>query len=451
MWFPRRRPDALEQLLRARFSAFVTLPGGLHAMVTVTRLVVIVRTFAGAVNGDPLQTWHFERRETPESLHDGQGFNLTVLQGFLSGLGITHSSQESNMKTRDKKKLALYASMARMTRQKQRGGSCLMLPCQAIRQYIPAMKAEMVKFFLLAASHGDELGRAFAGVDHFWSMGYHPEKTTKKLRELEALGLMRYTRLNERDPKTGWYLPNAYQFNPALYYVRKALRPAALAISEKPFCDIPMWERLIGRPDRSFPSHSDHNQRFEPKPESKIKNQSQLSKASNHHHHQNSAFENGGGGQNSRRDEKTSAAAQQKSKEQGQEQKASLPAPEGASQTPAPHGAKIPQPPSSERPPSRKADFEQPLADDSAELLAQMIKSDFGTRLWQARELVCEFGVAHVAKARDMVIEEKRKRYVKTEIGLMRHWLSKGMVAVEEQARAYNPYDDGHGFAHAGD
>jgi len=450
VWYPRRRPDPLEQLLRARFSAFVTLPGGLHAMVTVTRLVVIVRVFRESYCGDPERTWHLDRREAPESLHDGQGFNLDVLREFLSGLGISHSAQESKVKhTRNKKRLALYASMARMTRQKQRGGSCLMLPCQAIRQYIPALSPETVKFYLLAAANGDDMGIAFGATDYFWRLGYHPEKSGKRMRDLESLGLMRYVRKDAYDPVTRRRMKDVYQFNPELYYVRKGRRAAALALSDTPFCIMPTLESPIGEPDRKVRGNPDRNQSLEPKPESKSKNQSQSTKSKNHHHHQNSAFENGGDGKNSRRDGNSSAAAQEQ--RQGQEQKASLPAPNGASQTPAPHGAKTPQPPSSERPPSRKADFEQPLADDSAELLAQMIKSDFGTRLWQARELVCEFGVAHVAKARDMVIEEKRKRYVKTEIGLMRHWLGKGMVAVEEQARVYNPYDDGHGFVHAGD
>lgn len=441
MWYPRRREDPVKRLLAGRFNAFVTLPDGLHAYVAVTKLVVVIRVFAGAYDGDPLRVHHLRRRDVPEELHDGQGWNLAALAKLLRSLGenCAADGETKVQKTKDKGTLALYARMSAQTRRKQRAGSsCLMIPCAAIRAHIPALKAETVKFWLLAASHGDELGRAFAGVDHFWSMGYHPEKTVKQLRELEQLGLMRYTRLNERDPKTGWYLPNAYQFNPTLFYVRKARRSAALAVSDKPYGALPTWERLIGRPDRTFPSVSDHNQLVKPTPESSTKNQSQLTNASNHHHHQNSALKSGGTDGRDGRDLKQDADATP----------AFAPAPDGAKpkekparsadQTPAPHGATHDPSPGSARPPSRRADYEQPLPDEGAERLAQYLNAQGITRLWQARELVARHGVESVDRAYDMVREERRKRVVRSEYGLMEHWLSKGMVKTQDQAH-YDP------------
>lgn len=348
---------------------------------------------------------------------------------------------------KSKRMLALYASMARMTRRKQRGGSCVMLPCQAIRRHIPALSGETVKFFLLAAANGDDLGVAFGATDYFWGLGYHPEKSGKRMRELESLGLMRYLRKDAFDPVTRRRMKDVYQFNPELYYVRKQRRAAALALSETPFFVLPTHENQIGKPDRVFRSTSDHNQSLYPPPESSTNNQSQVTKSMNHHHHQNSALKSGDGRDwNRDSDNYPQEPAQSAKKGQEQKPKATTPAAHAANQTPAPQGATSPQPPGSARPPSRRADFEQPLADERAEQLAQDIKREFGTRLWQARELVHGFGAAYVSKARDMVIEEKRKRFVKTEIGLMRYWLEKGMIPVEDQTRAYDP-NAKYGFA----
>lgn len=456
-WWERfaDQEDAFERFVRrSAHEVFIQIGDGSYALLSAVNNAIAIHRFGANILADPTMTRY---GVLPDGLHDGKGWNLSLLLRFISEnddargllLQLPRPIQRTNndyhsvpeivtggimrRKSSDASR-ATQAAQARLAREKQRGSSCLMLSAKAIRDIVPCIDAELVKFFVLAASYGNPLGVAFPGTREFWRLGYHPEKTAAFIAQLEQVGLMRYLRKDARDTLTGAWLPDAYQFNPALYFIRRRLRSEAAALTDLPFAALPMLDvqPLIG----SLYSNADHY----PPPESSIKNHHQWTNAMNHHHHQKQSFEGGRGagsveGANgsgraknksaSANGSTSGAGAKPKTKDKKQDSSAV-----GASNPPAPAGAKkgVPGAPALPR-----RQFDTPLPDETAENLAHDIKATCGTRLWQARELVNAFGVTRVNKAHEQLVAAMRKGGIRSPFGLMRTWLERGMIDAEDQ------------------
>lgn len=331
---------------------------------------------------------------------------------------------------------AQNAKFARLLRDKQRGSSCLMLPVLSIREHVPALDAELLKFFILAASHGDNRGVAFAGVRHFWGLGYHPDQQSGLFKALEATGLIRYIRKGERDPITRQFSANVYQFNPALYFIRRRTRFEAMSLSNVPFNELP---RRAGSESRigGSPSFSDHNQLVKPTPESSGRKPLPESRArtttTNHPFSYEGektsdpmAADVRSGDYDKRLDpnadssESLSPKKKARANRQSRNGKAS-----GANQNPTT--------PRSAAPPSPEQ-VANPLPDPDDEAVAARLKQ-IGTRLPQARSIVIQHGRDRVIPALEHLKAEMDKGGVKRPIGLLLSWLEKGTVGSDKPAQ----------------
>ena len=322
---------------------------------------------------------------------------------------------------------AYNALRARLTREKQRGSSCLMLPVRSIREIVPPLDAELVKFFVLAASYGNEVGTAWAGQREFMSYGYRSDDVTAHMRALETVGLLRYVRQAQRDPVTRRFLPNVYQFNPALYFIRRRLRVEAASLSDRPFGA----KSLI----LDSPSTQDRNQLVKPTTETSTKKPEPVTRKKNQ---QQTPFEEVEG-RDSRIDPEAVRAANKvhsayidpeadapqtaktKAKRSGSGGSGFASAAGAKQNAPTPHSA----------PPPAPAIVTAPLTDPDDEAVAKRIK-ELGTHLPQARGLVACYGRDRIVRAYDPLKAAIDKGSVKNPIGLLRKWLDSGMFAEKD-------------------
>lgn len=123
----------------------------------------------------------------------------------------------------------------RRKRSEGTGEACILLRAVAVREFIPTLDPDVLKFWLIAASYADSMGVAWAAQKEFIQYGYNATKTSRMFELLDSLGLIRWIRKGAKDPVTRRALFNVYQFHPALLYVRKAMRPQAAALSTTPF------------------------------------------------------------------------------------------------------------------------------------------------------------------------------------------------------------------------
>jgi len=343
---------------------------------------------------------------------------------------------------------AQNAIRARLAREKQRGSSCLMLPVQMIREIVPCLDAETVKFFLIAASYGDQFGRAWAGQREFMEIGYSSDATTALLRRLEADGLMRYIRQGERDPMTGRYFPNVYQFNALLYYIRKKLRSGALKLSTREFAPI-MTVHGLKHLIFDSPSNEDHNQLVEPTPETSTKKPIPESRTRNHHHQPKNArgrvekdsFE-GVEGADSRIDRDASVAQSRDYLDSTADSSDSKPrkAKSNGNGKGKNSEAKQNDPSPNSAPPPSPDQVANPLPDPDMEKVAQVIKA-LGTRMPQARSIVLRHGMDKVVPAVEHLQAEMSSGKVNRPIGLLLHWLNNGLAVVGDHPIAKTDHD----------
>lgn len=448
MPYPPRTDQLVRALQESRRRLFVRLADGRRVMVGATDHIVTV-LFLVPGKADDHDTHVFLRRDLPTLYEDGYGWNLAALQGFidgLGGLGATVATSRPAERIQVRRHHSMNARRRRHARLRQRrqpsGSACLLLRCEAIKQIVPCLDGETVKFFLLAAAHANDQATAWAEQRAYWAMGYHPEKVARRMDELEAAGLMRWIRRNQYDPVMRRKLPNVYQFNPTLVYVRREMRAAAYGLSDVKFADVQRIEKPDResrtksdqgqkahgkKPDRTFPSTSDHNQlenltnTREPKPRTTT---SEAPAPIFQGARVESAKENSSRGRSS----PLSGAKSRPGKT-----KSTQPAPDGASAQSAPARATSPPLPPRSALPLVARDYNAPLPDPALESLSHRLQAKAPTRIYQARELVDRYGCAAVEWGLTHLTAEQKRGAVPRPFGLMKYWLKRGMSGAADE------------------
>jgi hypothetical protein len=82
-------------------------------------------------------------------------------------------------------------------------------------------------------------------------------------------------------------------------------------------------------------------------------------------------------------------------------------------------------------PPQDLTQFHLPL-DQSAEDLAQRLRSEFGTRIAQARELVAAYGIDMVMVGIDYVYQERKNARIQNAFGLLKWWMKAHAIAPDD-------------------
>ena len=319
----------------------------------------------------------------------------------------------------------IYVAQSRLAGNNQRDPSCLMLNCQAMREYLPLMNPHAFKFGALVASHANELGIAYPGVSQMGKLGYHPEETTAYMQANVESGFLRKIADRRRNPVTGVWEPNLYQVNPELVHIRKELRDEALAIRP----DVP-FKPLIGISSSS----SDHNQLENPIPKNQIPlNQNQITTASNHHQVQDdlenrSAKSAKNGHAGGRKNPRSTTLKTWERK------------PHNTNAEGVPNSARTSAAAVRHSGPKHDSRFDIALPDSGAEQTAHELKTVCGknpqtgrdnARLWQCRELVAVYGAEAVRWAIDQLQDAIPRGNVNNPFGLAKSWLDKRMHIAE--------------------
>jgi hypothetical protein len=359
------------------------------------------------------------------------------------------------------------AARSREVRGRQRRtDSVVMLRAAAIKRHLPCIDAEVIKFWLLASAHGNELAVSFAGVDAHGRLGYHPEERTELMRACEDVGLLRYIQRGGRDHLTRRLLPNVYQFNPDLYYVRRKLKPAALAATQTPFNPLPVFESrsdsrsefsvdprsgVSGLQGKSLigdsPSNADHNQ-YEVSNANQPKqfNQRKLTNTTNRSLNERESLIGGETGSEAGTEKPRvwSRSNQPNGKEPTRSGKPARSAPE---KNPLP-----PTPLSAEAPAEQKSRYGVPLADEHEALAQELFtvctqpSGKRLARLWQCRQLVDEFGTEAGAWGIPRLRTAIQTGGVNNPFGLLKSWLLKRMSEAEPALDGIDTQVDGKRF-----
>lgn len=444
-WYERRRGLTLDDvLLRSRRNVYITLRNGCHVLVGATVHLLTVHLYLGHVgrcDPDRSVTLYFAHNPHLREVYDGQGWNLALLLRLVReltapGAPLARPQSEDEMKTKYQHR-QLYLHYWRSTRDKQqraelKQGSCLVLRSQAVREVIPAIPADLVKLWLLAITHVDDLGVAFPGVRQFMEYGYHPKYYAPMMDDLVSLGLMRWLRKGEKDPITRRQQSDVFQAHPALVFVRKRHEAAALAMTDTPFAPLPDAQKPDHKPDHVFPSIGDRNQRS-----TNSNNQRQLTNASNQqptNHQQHQEGENN----NAQPARSASVGHYTKKRQRGQSPDSSSEAASARSATrrkpPSPRSAAPPSPP------REKVDlspFQCALPDELYEKAAVDLHQRTGGALshpW-ARYLVKQFG-CEAARAALATMAAQPPGTLKNPAGYVRRLMERKAVDPAADGRA---------------
>lgn len=434
--YPRKR-DELDSIILSTRHLHLRLHDGRLGLLMATEHILSLIVFESDVKREEPAAHVIVYRKDYPAMFDGKGWKLNDLEAFVGELLAQARPDEGNLMEKSAR-LTLYAKMRAYRRaagkpQRRRregmGEACLLLRCAALKQVIPCLDAETVKFFLLAAAHANEVGVAWAEQSTYRGMGYHPEKYGLHMESMVEAGLMRWIRRNYFNPVTRRKEPNQYQFNPELVYVRRALRAQAYGLSPNAFEGLKKRDEIRENPDRKVREKSDQD----PVRES---NQHQLTNTMNHHQRSNSGFESA----DSRGKSAQSGAPGEKKQDKNPDR--NLRSTSDQAHSAQNSDAKSPrsaEPRQSTPPPTPSPDeqrYSLPLSDITAEALAHQVKAEAPTRLWQARQLVDTYGAAAVEWGLGELAAALRAGTVKkSPFGLMKTWLVKGMHTTGEQAK----------------
>jgi hypothetical protein len=411
-----RKRDQDKALLNARRNVYVRLPDGRLGLVCATDHILSLHVLRERPSDGASVHISVFRFEYPH-VWDGWAWNLAELSKFVDVLVRNSARPKRGKMTRDKRsRAALYNKMRRQAGRFRRvregtGDACLLLRCKAIKEIVPCLDGELVKFWLLAAAHANEVAVAWAEQQVYRNMGYHPTKIGSLFDAMVDVGLMRWIQRNYFNPVTRRKERNQYQFNPALVYVRRALRGEAYGLVDTPFAALPKMDEI---PDQKLREKHDQY----PVRES---NQHQLTTTMNHHQRSTSHLEGGQpprdyANQNPNRKGKKPDQESRGKSDQAQSAKNST-----AQRTRVSAPARNPSPPS---PSPRRDEFISPMPNPALESLAHRVRTEAPTRLWQARELVAVHGAAAVEWGLQELRAARRAGNVSNPFGLMRSWLT---------------------------
>jgi hypothetical protein len=340
----------------------------------------------------------------------------------------------------DRREIALQ-QWRRSKKRRELGGPCLLLHVDAIQRIVPCLDGEMVKKFLLAASHVNELGVGWPGVRQFMAYRYTAESHKPDMKALEEVGLIRYIRENAKDPVTRRQLSDAYQINPEVVYIRRAKRAEALALSDKPFMPLPSLEepdRKMSEPDRSFLSDSDQNQES-----TNTKNQRQLNQRQLTNNQATNNFSPQG--ENNSTDGKHTTAHKRKNKKtsrSGASARRGTTSGKAATARSATSGS--PSPGSGAPPPKIDlSPFKDPLPDSLHEATAcEMVTRTAGamSHPW-ARYLTKQYGTAAI-RAALQVLAAQPSGTVQKPAGYVRRLLERGAIDPTADAQQHSTQPD---------
>lgn len=296
--------------------------------------------------------------------------------------------------------------------------------------------------FMFLCAHADHRGVCYPGVKMIGAaLGWRFDEVRFRLDRLERQSLLRFLRRGVRDEITGKFTPDVYGMNPRVYLAKHPVTQYAENAELAPVTYI----AENTEPDQLRIAPVDYQQ---PESEPEASTKSIRTRISNHHHQPDeiSSDERNAGtgdGWNGWQDEEKANTNQIPQTKANANTNAIGHQPEGAKPAFANH-AKGNTPPSSAPPPewTPEGRYVNALADARLEALANEIRAQAPTKLYNAREMVMHYGEEQVRKGLAQLAAAKAKGGIYNPYGLLTTWLRTGSVKAEPAALT-NDYTSG--------